>query len=129
MKALFQKLSPEWILRLTLGVMYLYSGIDLVRHPTAWYWAIRPLPDAIQTVIQFVGMDHFLVMQGIVELIFAAVLIVWFVPKIFVNIVALFTAIEMAAILLLVGIDGVTFRDIAILGSALALFIIRLRKI
>ena len=123
-----KKLSPEWILRISLSLMYLYSGFDLFFHPKSWYWAIRPLPQFIQNMINDFGLDLFLKTQGIIELGFAVVLLLWFLPRILPKIVALFTAIEMAAILILVGIDGVTFRDIGLLGGAFALYVILVRK-
>lgn len=121
-----QKKLPEWALRLGLGFLFLYSGLDLLRHPTGWYWAVRPLPAAIQSIINnSIGIDQYLRMQGIGELIFAAVFFGWFLPRWIVKIVSLLVALEMAAILLLVGISGDTFRDIGLLGAALALFFLK----
>ena len=37
--------------------------------------------------------------------------------------IGLFSAIEMAAIALLVGVDAITFRDIGLIGPGLALFL------
>lgn len=121
-----QKISPEWSLRLGLGAMYLYSGIDLIRHPTAWHWAVRPLPTAVQNLINTrIGINQYLVLQGIGELALAFFLIAWFLPRIFSFIAALLAVIEMALIIILVGVDAVTFRDIGLLGAALALLAIK----
>ncbi len=121
-----QKKFPEWTLRLGFGFLFLYSGLDLLRHPTGWYWAVRPLPAAIQNLINTsIGIDQYLRMQGIGELIFAVVFFAWFLPRRIVKIVSLLVALEMAAILLLVGVGGDTFRDIGLLGAALALFFIQ----
>lgn len=118
-----QKKLPEWALRLGFGFLFLYSGLDLLRHPTGWYWAVRPLPWVIQNLINTsIGIDQYLRMQGVVELIFAFVFFAWFLPQWIVKAVSLLVAIEMAAILLLVGVSGDTFRDIGLLGAALALF-------
>ena len=120
-----QKLS-EWALRLCFGFLFLYSGLDLVQHPGGWYWAVRPLPLIIQNLmINPIGVDRYLRMQGIAELIFAAVFFAWFVPKWMVKTVSLLVAAEMAAILLMVGLSGDTFRDIGLLGGALALFFMK----
>ncbi len=116
------KIGPIWILRLSLGAMYLYSGIDILRHPDAWKWAVRGLPALVTSIIDSIGIDTFLMIQGSVEIILAIALILWFIPKRFVRFVAMLTVLEMAAILIFIGIDAITFRDIAILGSALALF-------
>lgn len=121
-----QKISPEWPLRLGLGVIYIYSGIDLIRHPTAWHWAVRPLPMAIQDFITAqIGVDRYLVFQGVGELALAFFLIAWFLPRIFPFIAAVLTVVEMALIIVLVGVDAITFRDIGLLGAAFALTVMK----
>ena len=118
-----QKSFPEWALRLSFFFLFLYSGIDLIRHPTGWYWAVRPLPWFMQNIINTqIGIDRYLQMQGGLELVFAFVFVAWFLPRFMVKAVSIFVAIEMAIILLLVGIIGDSFRDIGLLGAALALF-------
>jgi len=119
-----QKISPEWALRLGLGLTYLYSGYDIATHPTAWSWAIRGLPQVVQNLIGQIGVETFLRVQGVVEILFALVLLAWFLPKKLVRAVALLIGLEMLLILLFVGIDAVTFRDIGLLGGALALFVL-----
>ena len=123
-----RKVGPEWILRISLSVMYFYSGFDLFFHPRSWYWAVRPLPQFIQNFINTFGIDIFLKTQGVIELCFALILLLWSLPRILSKTVALLTAIEMAAILFLVGVDGITFRDIGILGAAFALYLILIRR-
>ena len=122
--AILRKLNAEWALRLSLGAMYLYSGIDIVRHPAAWTWAVRDLPQFLQRIIadEF-GINKFLYFQGMLEIAIAAMFLLWFVPKFVVKYVGLLSAIEMALIVLLVGIDAVTFRDIGLIGPGLALFL------
>src|SRR3989338_7433314 len=128
-KIQISKLTPEWSLRCGLGVMYLYSGIDILRHPTAWFWAVRPIlkwfSAGMQTTLgQPVFIKKFLMLQGIVEIIFAFVLLGWFLPKKYTKWVAGLTALEMAAILLIIPIDAVTVRDCGLLGGGLALVLI-----
>lgn len=115
-------MSPTWFLRLGLGITYLYSGYDLVIHPSAWHWAIRGLPLFIQQIIDSMGVNFYLRLQGSLELLFAAVLLLWFLPYSLARIVSLLIVAEMAGILLFVGVDPITFRDFAILGAAAALF-------
>ena len=121
---IFKKLNSEWALRLSLGAMYLYSGIDIVRHPSAWTWAIRDLPDFIGRIIadEF-GIYKFLYIQGVGEVMLALVFIIWLTPRFLVKYAALLSTIEMLAIVFLVGIDAVTFRDLGLIGSGLALFL------
>lgn len=125
--ALFQKISPEWVLRIGLGGMYLWSGLDIVRHPKSWYWAIRPLPQFVQSLIGSIGIDTFLVIQGVGELVLAVLLLLPFLPRRLLRWVAFLNALEIALILLFVGVDAVTFRDIGVLGGAVALWFLALR--
>jgi hypothetical protein len=119
------KITPELSLRTGLGVMYLYSGIDILMHPTAWFWAVRPVLKLAPAVMQTpTFMKQFLISQGVVEILFALVLLAWFLPKKFPKWVAALTTLEMAAILVMIPIDAVTFRDFGLLGGALALFLI-----
>lgn len=123
------KLTPEWSLRTGLGVMYLYSGIDIIRHPTGWFWAVRPIfkwfPTGMQaTLTQPAFMKKFLMSQGVLEVVFAIILLAWFLPKKYAKWVAVLTTLEMAGILFLIPIDAVTFRDFGLLGGGLALFLI-----
>lgn len=124
-----KKINPEWPLRLSLGLMYLYSGMDIIRHPTAWYWAIRPViklaPVSFQALLGSQGfLNKYLVFQGAIELILAFLLLAWFLPKKIVKFAAFLTSLEMAAILIFIPIDSITFRDIGLLGAAFTLFII-----
>ncbi len=125
MKALLQKIiTPVWALRISLGVMYIYSGYDIFMHPKSWYWAIRPLPALIENPINAFGIDLFLQIQGIVEIVFGLIFLLWFMPRIAVKIAALFNSIEMLLILFLVGVDAVTFRDIGLVGNGIALYLL-----
>jgi len=118
------KLKPAVLLRLGLGLTYLYSGYDILFHPTAWIWAITSLPQFLKNIIAGVGFENFLRMQGAGELVLAFLFLAWFIPGSIIRWVALFTAAEMALILLLVGVDPITFRDFGLLGAALALIVI-----
>jgi cytochrome c-type biogenesis protein len=102
------------ILRYGLALTYIFSGYDLIAHPRSWisfvpYWFANLLPFDTITFIQI---------QGGVELLLALALITGF----FIRPAAFISALEMTAILLLYGIDAVTFRDLAILGGSLAVF-------
>lgn len=116
-----------WTLRLSLGIMYLYSGYDLMWHPTRWHWA---LPYWAQQIIgQIVALDSYIQFQGAVEILFALILILWFVRVRVVAVVALFSALEFGIILLLALLPWnetvffTTFRDIGLFGASIALFI------
>ncbi len=113
----------EWALRLGLGGMYLYSGYDIFMHPTGWTWALRPLPQFIQSTINStVGNITYLKIQGAGEFLLGLALLMWFLPRVVGKVAGLISAIEIFLILLLVGIDSVTFRDIGVLGASLGLW-------
>lgn len=124
---IFQRIHPEWVLRLGFGLMYLYSGYNLFYHPGDWVWALpswflRILPHAISPEV-------YLRMQGIGEVIIALLLFAWFSRIWSVRIASLLATVEMLSILLFTGIDLVTFRDIGLLSGATALLIISWRPV
>jgi hypothetical protein len=123
-----QKFTPQLFLRLGLGAMFVYSGLDILLHPTAWTWALRGLPAILANPINQFGAETYLRAQGIAELAMAAALFAWFLPRWLVRIVAFFAALEMAAILVFFGVDTVTYRDIGLLGAALALLFDRTER-
>ena len=125
---IFKRISPEWALRIGFAVMYLYSGFDLMTHPTAWYWA---LPFWLKNLIShIVNLDTYLRFQGAVEIVFALVLLAWFAKPLVVKIVAVLSALEFAVILALAFLPWsaanflITFRDLGLLGGLIALFLI-----
>ena len=117
------KLSPAMFLRLGLGFMFLYSGFDIVSHPTAWAWAVRGLPSFMQSMIDTFGLETYLRLQGASELVLAVALLAWFLPRKVGAIAGLIAGLEMLAITILVGLDAVTFRDIGLVGAGFALFL------
>ena len=132
----FQKISPEWSLRIGFGIMYLYSGFDLFAHPSGWQWVI---PLWLKKIFYFgygdiSFLNAYLQFQGIVELIFAIVLLGWFFKTAIVKIVAILSSLEMALILAFAFLPWseanflITFRDIGLLGGAVALLAILLKK-
>lgn len=125
---IFKKISPEWLVRLGLGFMYIYSGADILRHPGSWTWAVRQLPDWIEWIPNVIGAERFLFLQGIGEIFLAFLLLAWFLPRKLLFIAAIITSAEMVIILLLVGLDAVTFRDIGLLGASLALVLMTLES-
>ena len=125
---LLYKINPAWPLRLGLGVMYLYSGIDLMRHPTAWHWA---LPYWFrQIIVTGIPLNTYLEIQGAVEVVFALVLLAWFLPRSAARIVVFLSILEFGAILVFAFLPFseanflITFRDIGLLGAAIALYIL-----
>lgn len=114
--------SVEYCIRLGMGIMYLYSGVELLRDPTVWEFFI---PDWLYTQLETMhAVPWFLRLQGIGELVLAIAFLAWFLPKSLVRIAALAAAFEMLVIVVSLGVDTATFRDIGLLGSLLALFVL-----
>jgi len=119
---LLEKINPEIPLRTGLGLMYLYSGYDLMVNPSHWYgFAPQWFLDIVGLVL---SQDAYLRMQGAGELIMGLILLAWFLPRGFVRVVSLLMIAEMTGILFLAGIDLITFRDLGLLGGALTLFLL-----
>lgn len=120
-------INPHIALRLGLGLMYAYSGVDLLTHPRSWHWAVQALPGPIRSMIySLIGVDRYLMFQGIGELAVAGVFLGWFLPRKLVAVIALLATFEIGAILAFVGLNAITFRDIGLLGAASALAAITL---
>lgn len=121
-----EKINPEIPLRLAFGLMYIYSGLDLIRNPAHWYgfapaWFER-------AVGIFLSMDSYLWLQGAGEIVIALLLLAWFLGRWGVRLASLLALIEMMGILFFAGIDPITFRDIGLVGGMLSLWILSLRS-
>ncbi|QQG45183.1 MAG: hypothetical protein HYW89_04265 [Candidatus Sungiibacteriota bacterium] len=123
---ILQKIHPVWALRLGLGLMYLYSGSGLFYNPSDWYGFAPQWFTALVT--PFVSIDTYLRMQGVGEFILGLLFLAWFSGKWGVRVASAIATVELAAILIFVGVDLITFRDIGLLGAALALLIISLKS-
>lgn len=121
-----KSLKAEIVLRIGIALMYVYSGLDLIRHPNDWVGYVPQWVSNLVTTV--VPIETFLLIQGIGELAIAAVLLAWFLPRIAVRIGSTLAFVEMASILAFVGINLVTFRDIGLCAAALALVILTLQS-
>lgn len=124
MNNLLQKFKPEWALRLGLGLMYIYSGFDLFYYPHHWYGFVPRWFS--QIVNQVSSIDGYLRLQGVGEFVIGLLFLAWFGGKLGVRIASILAVLEMALIIVFVGIDPITFRDIGLLGAAVAIFVISL---
>lgn len=115
-------LHPAWPLRIGLGLMYVYSGISLIRNPFDWQGFLPVWFSA--AVNRVMPLETYLAIQGVGELALAAVFLGWLVPFWVVRIAAGLAALEISGILLFTGVDLITFRDIGLLGAATALFML-----
>ncbi|MBI4132201.1 MAG: hypothetical protein HY474_01070 [Candidatus Sungbacteria bacterium] len=118
---ILRKFHPLWALRIGLGLMYVYSGTSLIRQPLDWQGFLPPWFGDF--VGRFMPLPTYFAIQGAGELVMAAVFILPLVPLYVVRIAAVAAALEFAGILLFTGLDLVTFRDIGLLGAAVALVV------
>lgn len=113
-----KKITPDLLLRLGLGLTLLYAGINSILNPDSW---IGFVPDWTEKII---SKEIFLTTHGIFEILLATTLITGFQKKIS----ALLAFFSFASIIIFYGIDEITFRDLGLLFSALALFLIHKEK-
>lgn len=122
-----KKVTPEVLLRFGFGLMYLYSGYDLIANPQHWYGFVpRWFSQVVADEIGSVGI--YLRLQGAGELLLGFLFLAWFLPRTLLRLASLAAAAEMALIILFVGVDPITFRDIGLLGAGAALIIMAFQK-
>lgn len=101
-----------FVLRVGLGLTFLWIGIDILRHPDVW---LGYLPASLPFGIpREVGLK----LNGVFDVGLGLLMIIRMFPKI----VAALAAIHLIGILVSYGLDAVTVRDVGLLGGVLALF-------
>ena len=116
-----EKVRPVHVLRAGLGLTFLYSGWDLIANPYNWYGFVPEWFAAM--LVPVMPLETFLRVQGMGELVLAGTMIAWFLPRRMVQLAAALAVAHLCVIIITVGIDAVTFRDVGLLGAALALLI------
>ena len=115
------RIRTEWPLRLGCGFVNLYSGFFLLTDPVRYY---KYVPGWLSHVANAVAsVDAYLRLQGIGEMMIAICLLGWFFPRWCVRVAAMLLTVEMTLILIFTGVDAITFRNIGLVGAALALLI------
>jgi len=115
------RIRTEWPLRLGCGFVNLYSGFFLLTDPIRYY---KYVPGWLSHVANAVtSLDAYLRLQGIGEMMIAICLLGWFFPRWCVRVAAMLFTVQMTVILIFAGVDAVTFRNIGLVGAALALLI------
>ncbi len=98
-------------LRVGLGIVFLWIGIDMVRHPDMW---IGYIPT---TLPWHFSRSLFLTFNAVLDSTIGIFLLLNFFPKI----VAAIAVLHLLGILFVNSIDAVLIRDVGLLGAALAL--------
>ena len=115
------RIRTEWPLRLGCGCVNLYAGFFLLTDPARYY---KYVPSWLSHVANAVAsVDAYLRLQGIGEIMIALCLLGWFFPRWCVRVASTLLTVEMTLILVFTGVDAVTFRNIGLVGAALALLI------
>ena len=115
------RVRSEWPLRMGCGCVNLYAGFFLLTDPARFY---KYVPGWLSRGAEVVAsVDVYLRLQGIGELTIALGLLGWFFPHWCVRLASALLTVEMMLILLCVGVDAVTFRNLGLLGAAFSLLI------
>jgi len=114
----FKKIDSEILLRVGLGLIFIYAGLQSLLDPSSWigflpYWLTPIIHPAIAIKI-----------HAIISLIVGFSLLAGFRLKLF----SVLAFLELAAILIFYGVDNVTFRDFGLATAAIALFLISSEK-
>lgn len=103
--------TSYFLLRLALGIVFLWVGVDMVRFPQNW---IGYLPESIPFGL---SRENALQVNAIIDIGLGVLLVLNKLPRF----TALVATVHLAAILIVNGIDGVLIRDVGLFGAALAL--------
>lgn len=107
------KISHILVLRLGLGLVFIYAGLDSLIEPESWAGYIP------QFIFGIIEKNTFLTAYAIFELAIGLSLLIGIKLKI-----ASFIAfLSILSILIFYGVDNITFRDFGLALAALALFI------
>lgn len=116
------KIPVELPLRLGCGFVNLYAGFYLIVDPARYHKYVPGWLAAVCTSLASV--DTYLRLQGLGELTIALTLFAWFAPRWALRAAASTLALEMTLILIFVGIDSITFRNVGLLGAAFSLVLL-----
>ncbi|MEK7086928.1 MAG: DoxX family membrane protein [Patescibacteria group bacterium] len=111
-------LKPTLLIRIGLAAVFIYAGIHTLFNYQSW---IGFAPGWIQSVLD---PKIFLYFHAVFELILGAGML----AGIFLPIFSLAAFFDILAILIFYGVDEITFRDFGLAMTALALFLMSLKK-
>ncbi len=110
-----------FILRIGLGGVFLWFGVDKCFDPASWYgW----VPASIQNRLP-ISMDLFLIAQGVVEAILGFFLVTGFLTRLS----SLACSVILIAIVYFSGFNEIMIRDLGLLAAALSLLMTGAREI
>ena len=101
-----------FLLRLSLGVVFLWIGLDMIRHPNTW---IGFIPASLP-----LGLSQSLALRlsSFMDIVLGALIILGPFRKI----TSALASLHLISIIIIHGLDAVLIRDVGLLGASLALF-------
>jgi len=104
--------KPLFIIRVGIAIVFLWFGISKIIDPTAW---ISWLP---QWIVQLpISVTTNLIIQGMIETVVGALLLI----GLFTRFAAVIAALTMVIVIISVGYSDIAIRDLGILSIAVAL--------
>lgn len=102
----------RFFLRTGLGIVFLWIGLDIFRHPDAWV-GFAPPEGAL-------GLDRLVLLKagGAFDIAIGVSLLLGTFPRA----TAFLAALHLAGVLVTQGINAVLIRDVGLLGASLSLF-------
>lgn len=106
------------LLQISLGITFFLTGLYILKDPNGWTKFIKPwakdlLPIPKDQAMRLTG--YYDLFQGL-----------WLISSLFTPLAAFFATIHMIIVLIVAGIDQVTYRDIGILGASISLLLLSL---
>jgi hypothetical protein len=120
MKRILKKFNNNFFLRVGLGSMLLYTGYSTVTKPLVREDVWVALPAAVVDFLNFIEFQTALQVLGIVEILLAVGLLLWFLPRRLVFWVSLLVALENFLLLLLFGLSVESAPLLGVLAAAVA---------
>lgn len=107
--------KPLTILRISMAITFIWISIMIFQEPLFWGgfiqpWAANLLPAPLEQIM---------ISTAVMELIIGIAMLF----NIYTWIAALIASVHLLIILITVGIDSITVRDIGLLGASIALFL------
>jgi len=120
MKWILKKFNNNFFLRVGLGSMLLYTGYSTITKPLVREDIWLALPSAAVDFLNFIEFQTALQVLGIVEILLAVGLLLWFLPRRLVFWVSLLVALENFLLLLLFGLSVESAPLLGVLAAAVA---------
>ena len=110
---IIEKMNSFLILRIGLGLVFFWFGLDKLLNVDNWLGYITPSLDKLI----FIDVNTFMFILGIVEIILGILLVI----GLFLRIVSIVIAVHLFFVIIFVGFNEISVRDFGLLAIAVAL--------